>query len=102
MVSIMSKRKYTIKKFLKDGMSKNMADKYFDKTQLKRGIKVEHEHTGNRILAKKIAKDHLVEFPDYYTRLAKMERQAEKYWTKAKYEKTRVGRHLKYDHRIET
>ncbi|WP_406606900.1 DUF5661 family protein, partial [Candidatus Infernicultor aquiphilus] len=30
----------------------------------------------------KIALAHLTEFPDYYTRLAKMEKEAEDFWNK--------------------
>lgn len=60
----------------------------FDPEQVKAGIKVEYEHTDNATIALKIALDHLAEFPDYYTRLAKMEEEAEKYWAgKPKHEK---------------
>lgn len=48
------------------------------KKQLQIGIKVEKEHTPNESMAKEIAMDHLVELPDYYTRLNKMEKNAEK------------------------
>lgn len=48
----------------------------FDKKQLAMGIKVEREHTDDDDIAEAIAKDHLAEIPDYYTRLAKMEEQA--------------------------
>jgi DNA polymerase III sliding clamp (beta) subunit (PCNA family) len=41
-------------------------------SQLKKGIKVEMEHTTNKKLAEKIAKDHLVENPNYYTILKKV------------------------------
>jgi len=34
--------------------------------QLKKGIKIEHEHTRNKQVAKKIAIDHLLERLDYY------------------------------------
>jgi hypothetical protein len=34
-------------------------------------------------LTGKIALAHLNEFPDYYTRLAKMEAEADTYWDKA-------------------
>jgi len=44
--------------------------------QLKMGIKVEYEHTGDKDISKEIAIDHLAEIPDYYTRLANMERKA--------------------------
>lgn len=48
----------------------------FDPKELKMGIKVEMEHTDDPDLAKEIAMDHLKEIPDYYTRLAKMEKEA--------------------------
>lgn len=47
-------------------------------SQLKKGIEVELEHTDSEDLAAEIAKDHLTEFPDYYDRLDKMEKEAEK------------------------
>jgi len=58
--------------------------------EFKMGINVELEH-GKRdpdtnvtnddpILTGKIALAHLKEFPDYYTRLHKMESEAENYW----------------------
>jgi hypothetical protein len=37
--------------------------------QLKKGIHVEHEHTNDVRKAAEIAMDHLVEDPDYYTKL---------------------------------
>jgi hypothetical protein len=48
-----------------------------DPNELKMGIEVEMEHTRCPLLAKRIAIDHLAEFPDYYTRLAKMEKEGE-------------------------
>ena len=41
--------------------------------QLKKGQKVEMEHTKDKELAKKIAMDHLWEIPDYYDKLKKIE-----------------------------
>lgn len=41
--------------------------------QLEMGIKVEQEHTKNPQVAREIALDHLLELPDYYSRLRKME-----------------------------
>jgi hypothetical protein len=41
--------------------------------QLELGIKVEMEHTDDPKIAIEIAKDHLCEFPTYYTELDKME-----------------------------
>lgn len=43
--------------------------------QLGKGIKSEREHTDNPALAREIALDHLTEFPDYYSRLEKMEKK---------------------------
>ena len=43
------------------------------KTQLKKGIKVEKEHTSDAVIAREIALDHLAEMPDYYDRLSDME-----------------------------
>lgn len=42
--------------------------------ELKLGIKVEHEHTGDKRMARMIALQHLEELPDYYTRLKKAEK----------------------------
>lgn len=39
-----------------------------NRAQLRRGIKVEREHTSDRCVAQCIALDHLAEHPDYYTR----------------------------------
>lgn len=50
------------------------------KQQMKMGEKVELEHTSDHSLAKEIATDHLVEIPDYYTRLADMEKEGLKHW----------------------
>lgn len=45
--------------------------------QLQMGMRVEMEHTSDKRIAREIAKDHLAEFPDYYTRLQAMEKEAE-------------------------
>lgn len=62
----------------------------FDIEQFRMGLAVELEHgrhdpatnvtNDDEIMTGKIALAHLNEFPDYYTRLAKMEREAERYW----------------------
>jgi len=52
--------------------------------QFEMGIKVEMEHTNDRERAEEIAKDHLWEIPDYYTRLDKMESEAKKEVAKEK------------------
>lgn len=46
--------------------------------QLKIGLEIEREHTDSKEKAEEISKDHLWEFPDYYTRLKQMEKEAEK------------------------
>lgn len=45
--------------------------------QLKKGIKVESEHTQDKKKQREIAMDHLSEIPDYYDRLLDMENKAE-------------------------
>ena len=64
--------------FLGEGKSKDFKGEY-DPEQIKMGIKVEMEHTTNSLIALKITQDHLSEpgLEDYYTRLAKMESEAE-------------------------
>jgi len=59
----------------KEGVGKHtdVPDDKFDKEQLEMGIEVEKEHTDDPAIAKEIAKDHLAELSDYYTRLEKME-----------------------------
>ena len=51
-------------------------DDKFNAEELAMGIKIEMEHTENEDIAKAIAKDHLNELKDYYTRLKKMEEEA--------------------------
>jgi hypothetical protein len=48
------------------------------KAQIKKGVKVEKEHTNDKDKATEIAMDHLTEFPDYYDRLEKMETTGKK------------------------
>jgi len=58
------------------GLSKG-EKKDVDQEELKAGIKVEIEHVDDEDVAEKIARDHLVEIPNYYTLLKKMEDEAE-------------------------
>lgn len=61
---------------LKDiGKNNHIPDKEFNQNELMMGIQIELEHTDNKLIAKMIAKDHLMELPDYYTRLREMESQ---------------------------
>jgi uncharacterized protein DUF5661 len=62
----------------------------FDVEQFRMGMDVELEHGSHdpetnvtdddTLVTAKIARAHLNEFPDYYTRLAAMESEAEAYW----------------------
>lgn len=61
--------------FLSEGRSKGK-DIGPDPKELEMGIKVEMEHTTMPIISRKIAMDHLIEIPDYYTRLDRMEKEA--------------------------
>jgi len=64
----------------------------FDVEQFRIGLDVELEHgtvdpktnvtDDDEIMTGKIALAHLNEFSDYYARLEKMEKEAEKYWGK--------------------
>ena len=47
------------------------SDSSYPKKELAKGVKHEAEHTKNKSVAKEIAKDHLSERRDYYSRLAK-------------------------------
>jgi hypothetical protein len=63
----------------------------FDLDQFRMGLAVELEHgrrdpstnvsDDDELTTGKIAWAHLNEFPDYYTRLARMEAEAERYWS---------------------
>lgn len=64
----------------------------FDVDQFRRGMDVELEHgtvdsntnitNDDPIMTGKIALAHLNEFPDYYDRLEKMEKEADEFWGK--------------------
>jgi hypothetical protein len=66
----------------------------FDLEQFRSGMDVEYEHgsrdpqtdvTGDDpIVTGKIALAHMKEFPDYYDRLQRMEREAERAWASAR------------------
>ena len=68
----------------------------FDVEQFRTGLDVELEHgrrdpltnvsDDDEITTGKIALAHLNEFPDYYTRLAEMEAEAERYWSERRRE----------------
>jgi hypothetical protein len=77
------KEKYQIdiadfKDSLKGGLADGKPVTKYDLKQLLMGIKVEQEHTSDKLKALEISTDHLEEIPDYYTRLDAMEDQFEK------------------------
>jgi Protein of unknown function (DUF5661) len=63
----------------------------FDVEQFRLGLEVELEHgrrdpetnvsDDDELVTGKIARAHLNEYPDYYTRLEQMEADAERYWS---------------------
>ena len=58
--------------YIPNGRSKGRRPSEFDQVQLRRGTKVEMEHTTNRRVAQRIAMDHLTEDPRYYVKLARI------------------------------
>ena len=59
---------------LKGGMADGKVPSDFDYQQLKKGAKVEFEHTNDIKIAMKIAMDHLMEDENYYIKLEKVEK----------------------------
>ncbi|MHB1253177.1 MAG: DUF5661 family protein [Candidatus Humimicrobiaceae bacterium] len=86
------------KKIFSEDKAKEIGEKLqidwskWDVEQFRRGMDVELEHgtvdphtnvtNDDPVMTGKIALAHLTEFPDYYTRLDKMEEEADKYWGK--------------------
>ena len=87
-----TKKVFTTEEAKKIGAQLGLDWSHFDVEQFRMGMDVELEHgladshtnvTNNDPLTTgKIALAHLNEFPDYYTRLHKMEEEAEKYYKK--------------------
>ena len=86
-----TKRKFTIEEARKIGDQLGLNQGDFDFEEFRRGLEVELEHglrdpvtnvTNDDVsLTGKIAWAHLKEFPDYYTRLDKLEAEADEFWT---------------------
>jgi len=86
------KKHFTIEEAKKIGEVLGIDWSKFDVEQFRMGLDVELEHglrdphtnvsNDDPIMTGKIALAHLNEFSDYYTRLEKMEKEAEKYWEK--------------------
>lgn len=79
------------KKFL-EILGVNISDAFFSIEDLKNGMNVELEHglikgfsitnisNDDILITGKIALRHLLEFPDYYVRLEKLEKEASDFW----------------------
>jgi hypothetical protein len=86
----MTKRKFTIEEAHEIGDQLGIHPSDFNFEEFRRGLEVELEHgsrdpetnvTNDDVpLTGKIAWAHLKEFPDYYTRLDKLEAEAEEFW----------------------
>jgi hypothetical protein len=70
----------TLRRIGQDAIKGGKADKIpisaFPKKKLEQGAKVEREHTDCPTVAREIARDHLTEDIEYYTKLKKMEKHA--------------------------
>ena len=85
-----SKQKISTEKARSIGTQLGLDWTRIDLEQFRQGLEVEFEHgardpetdvTGDDLaLTGKIAWAHLKEFPDYYTRLDKLEAEADAYW----------------------
>jgi len=83
-------KKFTVDEARQLGEQLGIDWQHFEVEQFQMGLNVELEHgahdpetdvtDNNPLLTAKIAWAHLKEFPDYYTRLEKMEEEAEAYW----------------------
>lgn len=89
----MKEKRFTFDKAKQIGDALKIDWNKFDVEQFWMGLEVELEHgardpetnvTGDDpLLTGKIALAHLKEFPDYYTRLLKMETEADEFWAEA-------------------
>ncbi|MBL9149423.1 MAG: hypothetical protein JNM94_12100 [Phycisphaerae bacterium] len=86
----MGKRSVSLDEAMRIGATLGVDWASIDAEQFRRGLEVEFEHgtrdpqtnvTNDDVsLTGKIAWAHLKEFPDYYTRLDKLEAEADAYW----------------------
>ena len=87
-----NKKQFTIEEVQKIGEELGIDWAKFDVEQFRMGMDVELEHglrdpntnvtNDDFLMTGKIALAHLNEFSDYYTRLKKMEKEADDYWQK--------------------
>lgn len=90
----MSKKPFSLNQAKAIGEQLGIRWDTFDLEQFRAGLAIELEHgTANPptdvtnddpLMTGKIALAHLTEFPDYYTRLAKMEDEAKRFWNSKK------------------
>jgi hypothetical protein len=87
-----AKKHFNVSEAEKIGKKLGITWDKFDLEQFRMGMDVELEHglrdpatnvtNDDPLTTGKIALAHLTEFPDYYTRLAEMEKEAEDFWNK--------------------
>ena len=97
--NIVSKKRFTLGQAKTIGEQLGIHWDKFDVEQFRAGLGVELEHgavnqttdvtNDDRLMTGKIALAHLTEFPDYYTRLAKMEAEAKRFWNSKKHQQPR-------------
>ena len=86
----MARREFSVAEAQELGQQLGVDWKRIPLEEFRRGLSVELEHGAHDpqtnvtnddvVITAKIALAHLKEFPDYYTRLGKMEREADEYW----------------------
>ena len=91
MIDLSSKKHFSADEAKKIGEQLGIKWDKFDLEQFRMGMDVELEHglvdpntnvsNDDPLITGKIALAHLNEFSDYYTRLEKMEKEAEKHWS---------------------
>ena len=90
--NIMEPKYFTAEQAIQVGEKLGIKWDKFDTEQFRIGMDFELEHgkrdpltnvtNDDMIITGKIALAHLNEFPDYYTRLVKMEKEADEFWKK--------------------
>jgi len=90
MINMSNKKHFSADEAKKIGEQLGIKWDKFDIEQFRMGMDIELEHglvdpqtnvsNDDPLITGKIALAHLNEFADYYTRLEKMEKDAEKYW----------------------
>jgi hypothetical protein len=85
-----AKKRFSLAEAKQIGEALGIDWRAFDVEQFLAGLEVELEHgtvdtqtnvsNDDALITGKIALAHLKEFPDYYTRLSAMEKEADEYW----------------------